>query len=150
MQEKRDKFDWNVSHKSITNKHKKSRRTKILKFISTYRPDFTKRKKKKHEICDIFKLPKTKAFHHQGFIMKEKTLKNKICDIKNKTSPAADVLFFSKKTRTFFNKKVVTIYVFWATNKIKDWKLEINWKCSNDYQIVVWTIYFRFLWCSQS
>ena len=61
-----------------------------------------------------------KAFHHQGFIMKEKTLKNKICDIKNKTSPTADVLFFSKKTRTFFNKKVVTIYVFWARNKIKD------------------------------
>jgi len=90
-----------------------------LKFISTYRPDFTKRKRKKHEICDIFKLPKTKAFHHQGFIMKEKTLKNKICDIKNKTSPAAADLFFSKKTRTFFNKKVVTIYVFGQETKLK-------------------------------
>ena len=50
--------------------------------------------------------------------MKEKTLKNKICDIKNKTSPA-DVLFFSKKTRTFFNKKVVTIYVFGQETKLK-------------------------------
>jgi len=39
--------------------------------------------------------------------MKEKTLKNKICDIKNKTSPAAAVLFFSKKTRTFLIKRLL-------------------------------------------
>ena len=55
-----------------------------------------------------------------GFHYERKThLKNKICDIKNKTSPAADVLFFSKKTRTFFNKKVVTIYVFGQQTKLK-------------------------------
>ena len=67
FQAKRDKFDWNVSHKSITNKHKKSRRTKILKFISTYRPDFTKRKKKETWNMWYIQVAKDKSFSSSGF-----------------------------------------------------------------------------------
>jgi len=39
--------------------------------------------------------------------MKEKTLKNKICDIKNKTSPAAAVLFLARKQELFLIKRLL-------------------------------------------